>query len=697
MIGTIVTDKDGEPVDNNGNKLAPSSYQPSDSVKKLFAQAQKDYQTAYTLQHRAFDEFDGISLLDRARLDQETFAAFVGAQFVPEHKRWKFRGRKNTSRNKLIGILAHVLAGILYPFVYAKNEMNEEDKMTARVMAILIKDHLRKAGYEIKFLFLACSALVNPAVFCEVEYLEVVQKIKEKGKDGKVNIIEAVDDILSGLALNTLPIDEIMLPDFYSGTGSLQNLPCIIRVRRISYDLARGIYSGKHFDEDGNDLFDYVQAGRTKIVISNMDGNQTLFDVEWTESDRDFVQVLTFKYRPEDLEVTYVGGVFMGNEDDIYNNNPFEHRRMIIGKDGKWHSMPVYNVAMSGFEPLDPAGRFAYYKSGAFKEYWDDQSVNFMNKMLHDGTSLDVIKPVFLSGVASIDGAVMVPGATVPMPADARVTPYSGSPNLKAAFDIINQGNQDLSESTQDKSQSGIAQPGVTAYATAKAEQNAKIFLGVFGLMLSDLITKIGELSMDCVIQYATVGELDATVPEALAMKYKTFLAKGKDNGKNVTHKVIFTDKHIGRTYTPEQKTKLEWGLFNKTGGLNSDQRIYEVNPIAFARTFYTMYVDADTIVMKSVGADRQEKLLAFQMMSDPRVLPFTDPKAVADDFVIDEFGGDDPDKYKNKQMGNDPAMMNQVLSQLMNPGQAGKPAQGQPSNVNTNNSGVVVPQPVGR
>ena len=108
MIANIVTDpKTGEPLDGNGKKLAVSSYNPPEEIKKLFARVQQDYSIAWRLQHRTFDEFDGMSLLDRARLDQQTFGAYVGATIEPQSKQWRWKGRKNTARNKIIGLLAH--------------------------------------------------------------------------------------------------------------------------------------------------------------------------------------------------------------------------------------------------------------------------------------------------------------------------------------------------------------------------------------------------------------------------------------------------------------------------------------------------------------------------------------------------------------------------------------------------------------
>ena len=664
MIGQIITNKDGIPLDSGNKALTQSKYQPSDEIKKLFTRCQQDYQVAWSLQHRSFDEFDGVSLLDRARLDQETYGAFVGAEYVPQHKKWRWRGRKNTSRNKLLGICAHMIAGMLYPFIYAKNEQDEEDKMTARVMRILIEDHLRKADYEIKFLYVMLSALVNPAVFVEVDYVEAIQRIKQKLNDGSYKIIEAVDDLLSGLNLNIVPIDELLLADFF--TSDIQKQPYLVRVRRISWDTARKIYSGKYFEPDGTDSFDYVSAGQTRIVVSGQ-GNETLYDIEWTEADGDFVQELTFMYRDEDSEFTFVGGVFMGNHKNVYNSNPMKHRRLSF-VNGEWLTIPVYKYAMGGFEPIDPTGRFAYFKSGAFKEYWDDMGANTMDRLMMDGTYLDVIKPIFLSGVAKADSTVLIPGATIALPKDAVMTPYQLGPNLAAAITALRERERNLSESTQDKIMSGGADKGVTAYATRQAEQNARVFLGIFGLMTANLVTQIGDLTKDCVISYSTVGELDNTVPGVLKSKFKTFLTTGKDKGKNVTNRIIFTDKNMGKTMSKQEKDKYEWDLYNKSGADGSDQRIYEVNPYKFARHVFNSYIDPDQIVRKSTGLDEQRKLMAFNIMTDPRVVPFTDQEAVVDDFAIEVYGGDDPDRYKRKV---DPNMM---LNSMMG-GVAGAPA----------------------
>lgn len=665
MIGNIVVGKDGKPVDGGGQTLTKSTYSPPSQVMELFAKCQNDYQRAYSLQHRPFDEFDGLSLLQRADLDQKTFGAFVGAEYVPQNKRWRWRGRKNTARNKLISILAHMIAGMLYPYVSARNEENEEDKTTARIMRILVEDYLKKANYEMKFLFMILSALVNPAVLVEVQYLEAFQRIKEKLPSGEIKVTEAIDTFLTGLNLNIVQIDQLLLGDFY--VEDIQKQPFLIRLQRLPYDTARSIYAGKYFDES-KDRFDYVQAGKTRIFMSGAE-EQTLYDIDWTEGDSNAVQVATFYYRPDDIEVTFVGGVFMGEVENIYNSNRFYHRRTSLIND-EWKSIPIYPFAKAYYEPIDPTGRFAYGKSGAFKEYWDDKGINHAYQLLQDGMTLEVIKPLFISGVSKVDSIVIAPGAATGMPAEARVNPWSMAPNLPMALQVLAQNEKDMSESTQDKIMRGNTDSKLTATQTLQAQNQARINLGVFGTMIAYLIKQVGDLTVDVVVQHSTQGELDATVPESLQLKYKTILAQTKEKGKEITNKIIFRSELVGSQMTEEQKDKYEWDLWDKKGG--EDQAIHHVNPYKFARTVYSMSVDAEEIISHAMGNNKQEKLLKYQMLTQQFVYPFVDKKQLADE-VIEEFSEGDPDRLKSK-------MTEEMMNAVMGEGPPGQKTPGIPS-----------------
>lgn len=671
MIGGTVIDKDGKPVAAGGKSLEASAYQPSDEVKKVFAQCQNDYQRAYNLQHRAFNEFDGLSLLQRTKQDQETFGAFVGAEYVPKHKQWRWRGRKNTARNKLISILAYMISGMLYPLVSATNDEDKPDELSARVMRIIIENHLKKANYETKFLYMTLSALVNPAVFVQVEYLEAYQRIKERGTDGTIRVTEAVDTILSGLNLNLMQVDQVLLGDFY--VNDIQAQPYIIKVRRIPYDTARAIYAGKYFVGD-KDQFDFVKAGKTRVVSAGSESG-TLFDIDWTEGDQTAVQELTFYYRPDDVELTFVSGVFMGNATNIYNSNPFAHRRISLIED-EWKSIPIYNIAKSYYEPIDPTGRFAYGKSGAFKEYWDDRSINHAYQLVQDGMTLEVIRPLFISGVTNVDNVVLAPGVTVGMPAGAQVNPWSMNSSLPAAFQLLSKNEADLADSTHVESAPATPQVGITATQTNEAMNRAAKQLTVFGIMTADLVRQVGELTVDCTVMHTMSGELDASVPAALQMKYKTILATSKEKGREVTNRIQFKSHLIGKQMTKQQASDYEWKLWEDKGG--DDQVVYHVNPYKLARTLYGVRVDADEIVNHAIGNDRQQMISRYQMLTQPFVYPFIDQKALADD-VIEEFSDGDPDRLKSKGQPQGGGNVNDLMKSVMGGGEGGGGAAAKP------------------
>jgi len=679
MIGNIVTNDKGIPLDNNGNALSKSAYQPPRELMNLFAKCQVDYGLAWQLQHRPFKEFDGLSLLQRANLDQQTFGAYVGAEYIAPQKRWRWQGRKNTARDKIIGTLAQLVTTILMPTVFATTEDNTPASDEAKVMKILVQEHLRRADYDVKFIFMVLASLVNPATFVQVEYVEKLQRVKVRLASGETTVKEAVDELMSGLALNVVPIDEILLGDFF--TFHLQAQPLIVRLRRIPYDVARGIYTGRFYDKIDNfeelpenlkpkvqngyiDRFDYVRAGTTRIFAATQE-NQTLYDIEWTEGDRSCVQEATFYYRGEDLQVTWVGGVFMGNYDpanpkEVYNCNPFTHRRMTLVEDS-WGSMPVYPFAKSGYEPLDPGMRFAYYKSAAFKMFWDDATLNVAHQLLVDGMKLGVFPPLIIDGITKYDSNVMAPGAVAGIPKDSKATFLNANSNLSAAVQVLEKQNTDMSDSTIASILQGTlgVRQSATAYAAALA--NAKRMLNVFAGLTADLVRQVGELTIDCIVSNTTVGEVSEQVPGALNMKFQTYLARGKEKNKEVTHKVIFTDRYTGMKITDAQKREREWQLWEMGGGNRKDAtKIWEVNPYAFARRRYACHVDVEEMIERSTGADQMKKDKALSVLTSPAVAPFTDQETVVNDFAIEEYGGDDPDRYKKK--GGTPQNMMQLM-----------------------------------
>jgi hypothetical protein len=313
-----------------------------------------------------------------------------------------------------------------------------------------------------------------------------------------------------------------------------------------------------------------------------------------------------------------------------------------------------------------------------------------MHRLAHDGTYLDVIKPTILSGVAKVDSSVLVPGGTFGIPAGGSMSQYSLGPNLQAVWNAVAQYDKDLSDSTTVNPVPNPGQTNVSATQTNVAVAQAKLFMSIFALFVADLIKQVGQLVIDCEVNHACLGDIDDAIPGKLNLKPKISLIKGKEKGRNISHKIIFTSKHMGKKYSPKQLEDKEWELYNENGNTpeeraNSDQRTYEVNPYQYARTVYECYIDAEQILDKSMGATQERKMRSFTILKDPAVAPFTDQHEIADS-MIDEFGGDftdNPDKLKVKEQPQQE--QNPMLNAIMNKGAEVVPPSNKPEMAQTN------------
>src|SRR3990167_8248455 len=252
MIGTILRGEKGEPVSSL------SAYNPGEDVRRITRQIQSDYQVAYDLQHRPFTEFNDMSLLDRADLDQKRWNAYRAPQSEDIDEAWRWNGIRPVTRNRIIGIVAQMTAQIIMPAPFAQNDKDEVDKMAALVMRDLMEYNIRNSSYVENYISWITDALVNPAAYLGVGFFEVMQTIKEEN-EGKISKKEIIDNVLSGFQAYNIPLDEIMISNFYE--KNLERQRFVVRRRYIDYDEAEALY-GEHSN------FQYVKPGVRAIFNS---------------------------------------------------------------------------------------------------------------------------------------------------------------------------------------------------------------------------------------------------------------------------------------------------------------------------------------------------------------------------------------------------------------------------------------------
>lgn len=643
MIGVIERDKTGKII-----TTPKSEYNPSQEIKDLILAVQEDYRVGWNILNTRWRELNDESVLTRMSIDQKAFNTYVEPQSDDPDEDWRDNTVRPTARNKIISMAAHLTAKLLYPNIFAQNDQDEEDKLGALIMRSLIEWNIRNSNYEMSFLYAVNQGLVNPAMCIQVRYSKVLQTVRQKLEDGTINLVQAIDETLSGLLYHVVSLDEMLFTNAYGGYN-IQLQRAIIRQRIIDLSEAQAVH-GK------NPNWKYVQRGI--INVFNPEDN-SFYQIQ-DEKNPLATHEVTYYNRFDDRELVFINGVLMSDKDQ-----PMKHRR--IGKDIKGNpvTIPVYPFAWSGFEPID-SGRFIYFKSLAFKMAEDYRLANKVWRMVLDGTYLQIIPPLVSFGGEELGTGIIFPGQHINFKNEkASISNPLQSANLTAGYNALATLENSISQSSQDQLRSGMPnQEDRTAFEVSRQEENARIVLGLSGKMIVHLVKQIGYLTVDSILQNQTIGEVEEITAGSIRMKFRSFLVpEQREDGRKITRKIEFTDELVGRTMTKEQKEERGFALLKKEGGLKADTRIIQANPNKFKDLKFMVSIDADNLIPMSKEFEKALKLRDYDRMI---LSPLVNREAVDRDFLFEEVAPGQSDKYmiEGGQMNPLMAMANQATGQ---------------------------------
>lgn len=605
MIG-IILKKDEE----TGQELTPiSAYQPIETVKKLTERIQQDYQIGFTLHHQPFTEFNDYSLLDRADIDQKRWNAYRMPQSSDIDEAWRWNGIRPITRNRILGIVSQMSANIIIPAPFAQNDKDELDMTAALVMRDLMEYDIRNSNYVENYIMWITDALVNPAAYLGVGFLEMMQTIKDKNDSGKTTKKEIIDGVLSGFQTFNIPLDEILIGNFYQKDLNRQRF--VIRRRYIDYDEAK-LLKGEHKN------FEFVRPGIKTIFNSD---DSMFYDV-FDENLQTLVEETTYYNRIEDSEIQFMNGVYVSDED--VDENPIKHRDN--------ENRPKYNFSVLGYE--DISSRFFFYKSAAWKLGDDDELVVRTEQLLSDAIFLSTMPPTITAGHGQVSEAIVIPGKNTAFEnPNVSVTPINLGSQLTSAFSLLLKKEKDVSESTQDPMMSGISVgQQKTATEAALLAENAKIALGRFGNMLVSSLKRLGGLMIDVIIQHQTVMDIEEVSGRGLVENFKTFiLTDVPEEGIMTTHKIKFNriGENEDEENTEQSSMNRSMKILEQEGGIDSTMRIYEVNPEKWRKLKYNLVIDVRELVSPAIKEIQQinQEMLRRQLLQPEKQ---ESPKVVA-------------------------------------------------------------------
>jgi len=612
MLGLLIRDK-------KGNILTPKSdFQPDEETKQRILQVQNDFSKGQALMNKPFREFNDRSVVEYKNDNARAFNNYIPPRSDDPDESWRAQTIRPITRNKIISIVAHITATILYPNVFAQNPDDVEDKAAAEIMRDLIKHTIDNSEYAQKFVDSMVAATMSPAAIVKTEFAHVVREVKQKLDNGEITTRQVVDELFSGFQMALFPIDELYIANIFE--SNIQKQGFLIENRNIPFSTARSMF------HDKANFREYVTPGRKIFYVAEED---TFFESTDDDNQADQVNVVVYHNRSEDLMLTYVNNIPMDESPD--NPNPRDDKMYPFGK--------------TGYEPINE-GRFFYYKSAVEKMAPDQDMVDVLYNMILDGTFLNMMPPMALFGSEDIDSGVMVPGAVVTLRQDSKMAPITQGSDLRSGMNTLNTVERSLVESSNDPFQSGILPQGGerTALEISKADSNAQKILGLFGKQVRFFVEDIGDLMIGDILQHLTVADISNLTSVTDKLRFKSFILPNEIvEGKNVTKQIKFDpDRFDGKT----DPLEMSFDVLEEEGGMDSDTRLIVANPDMIRQMKYRIVVSADDLFPKSQAVEKALNLEAYDRLIQN---PLANQEAVYRDFLIENYKPGESDKYIKK------------------------------------------------
>ncbi len=636
-----------EPVENY--QLTPEEMDVRSMIIRHFGLG---YVTMYTPRV----EFNDLCALDRMQIDQmswNTYQPNNGApQWGDEMNAWRSRAMKPIVRNKCISIAAHATARLIFPKVFAYDELSDTQEDAAQVMRDLMEWTGDQANYANTSLHAVITALTDPASIVYTEYGEVYREVKREKKGTSWVKEKILDSTLSGFKDEMVPMDELFIENFYE--NDVQKQAWLIRRKVTSFALAESKYKQMYPN------FKYVRPG---VQLIYNDANQSFYQVYDPNMRQYDVEEVTYWNRTLDLKIIMVNGVMLTESDAP---NPRQDK--------------LYPFTKFGYELIN--NRCFYYKSLAFKLQQDANIVNTLYPMMIDGSYLQIFPAMVQTGGEMIGADVIVPGAVTNLSdtnADLRVVQTTNPMGMKVGLDMLNTVEESLQESAANPQDNQNNQPGgTTAYEISRVEQNAATVLGLFIKMISKYVKDYGQLRMGDILQYLTIVDVDK-ITDKPDLVYKTFLLHDKQtDGKSKSRKIQFSAGMPEEKISESKALQMSYDVLDTQGGADSSTELYKVNPKLFRDLTYMLTIDADVLNPRSEELER-----AFDLETYDRLI--MNPKADQEEalrllLMTNAKTKKDPDKFVAEVVPTDPLQAATAQAQ----GQGQQPQVGQPQGVPT-------------
>lgn len=469
-----VTSRDLRPSELTLKDFAGIPYNPSNEINEYLQRLKSKFEEARRMREKPYS-FLGDRSAEQYWRDSEN--RWLGNLPTSRKKPWQSRVVKPVTRNRCIGIIAHLLSALIEPQFFArKNGVNST--VLAQSLSDLGEIAKDLDRYTLKYLLTLVDAVTYGTAYIQKDYVRRKRTVKDIIKwdpiTGETQYTPREITDFDGFLSSVISPFEVYLGDFF--TFEMDKQPYLFRRTVVPYSIAKGEF-GNYPD------WKYIMPGN----YENREDQDSKFSRPFNSADvtSTDVEILRYQCTADDEIAVVINGVLMT---PIGSPIPYTHKD--------------YNLVKVVFEPISP--RCAIGKSAPDRLMGEQDVIDTLYRMIIDKTYLSLFPPLLSLGREKITSSIIEPGLVTPADTESDVRVPTGVANgVGNEVNILSFIEKSMDQSSIDREQLGVSATGErSATQVLEARAGAQKVLGLFAYMISFMLEDSGRLDAQNYLQF---------------------------------------------------------------------------------------------------------------------------------------------------------------------------------------------------
>jgi len=434
-------------------------------------------------------------------------------------EKWKSNYSTGLARNKILGLLAHVVSQYISPTIMAQNKKQAIDKAASKFVKDILEHSLDKEKFEVTQFFATLTAIAEGTCILEDNHFELKRRVKDitdiDHETGKTVWKEKEVEVWKGPRFTIIPNDQFIVQNPYARDLD-DNDWVIVFYRGTKAYMSRFFGSYAKLDE--------VEGGLITGWASEEDDKFKQFKEQITLQQNEVVVIKRYNLVNDTMDII-ANGVQLTDE-----GNPIPRPT----------SKKRYPIVMLYGEPID--SDFYLGKSIADRLSKEQSAIDLLHRMIFDREYLNTFPPMETDDESLLTEDLIAPNVVMAKKQGSEGT----RPIIQAQVTTGLHNLIQLMEGNADKNSIGVMQLGgapqggtPTATQTMQMAKSAEIVLNLFTEMQRMFIKNLSELRIETLLWRLNKEDLsEITVHDKLlgggkrgSRKY--FMRKGLENLKD--------------------------------------------------------------------------------------------------------------------------------------------------------------------